>query len=245
LSNIIKLSDTDAGVSVTAFNFQKLPRPVRKCFSNVLSKDQAEHECPSDEEIPVDPEAALRNRLLDAERKAEQMEKEAYEKAYAQGRKDGFEYGRKHMAIVQSQLENLIEDLDALPSKLLADYRDWIVDTCLKIARQIVRRELETDHNQLIHLIDTILKETSEKYTLTVHLNPADHELLKKHMDPVRFSEQTGRKVDLKPDPEVQRGGCWLENEIERVDATIEKQFALVELALGNSGSEADDAPAA
>jgi flagellar assembly protein FliH len=240
LSNIIKPEHENDLLSVTTFDFAEIIQTRTAEGSNIICKGTGKKHCPPSRDARLEAEAAIQSRLLEAERKAQQLEKETYEKAYAQGQKDGFEYGRKHISIIKEHLERLLDGLEKLPDRLLGDYREWIINTCLTIARQIVRRELQTDPRQLIELIDTLLRETSEKYTVSVQVNPADLDLMKKHTDLSHLSEQNGRKLEFSSDPDIERGGCRLESEIELVDATIEKQFALIEQDLRSHGPEPD-----
>jgi flagellar assembly protein FliH len=170
----------------------------------------------------------IQNRLLDAERKAHEVEEEAYRQGYAQGQKDGSEIGQKSMAIVREHLESLFNGLHRLPEQLLEDYRGWIINTSLAIARHVVRRELSGDKQQLIQLIDTLVREAEEGHTLTLYVNPNDLDLLEKHVELKHLEANSGRALYLKPDPRLERGGCRMESAIQLLDASIEKQFALI-----------------
>jgi len=183
---------------------------------------------------PQDVETTVRNLLLNAERKAQELEEQAYRKGYEQGQKDGFDVGQRTMSIVKSHLEGLFQELKTLPETLLETYRDWLIETCLHIARHLVRRELATDSGELSQLIDTLLREAVADHALTVHLHPDDLAMLEQHLDLKLLAERTGRNFCLKADAHLERGGCRMESEIQLIDASIEKQFDLIEQALRN-----------
>jgi flagellar biosynthesis/type III secretory pathway protein FliH len=56
--------------------------------------------------------------------------------------------------------------------------------------------------------------------------------MIKKHTDFMASMERADSKLALKPDPQMQRGGCRLESEVQLLDGSVEAQFALFEEAL-------------
>ncbi len=181
-----------------------------------------------------DVEAAIQNRLLELERRAQEIEEEAYSKGYAQGEKDGFEVGKKSMLIVKDRIERLLAGLEELPQKVFNDYRDWLLSSSLSIARKIVGIELSTQPQALAPLIDALLHEAEAHQTLTLCLNPKDLDLLEKHMDLKQRSEEARHPFNLRTDDSLERGGCRLESDIQFIDATLETRFSLLEQTLRN-----------
>ncbi len=92
----------------------------------------------------MNPEELYRRKLLEIERRTQEIERDAYSQGFAQGEKDGFDYGQKSVQVVKSQLERIAQNMEALPAKILQDYRDWLIRTSIGIARQIVNREVQT-----------------------------------------------------------------------------------------------------
>ncbi len=174
----------------------------------------------------------IRNRLLEAERQAQETEKLAYENGYAQGRKDGFEYGRKSALIVQEQLENVLLQLGTLPSNAFRDYRDWFVQSALSMARCIVQCELKTNPDGLFSLVTSLVHEAEEHHTLTLYLNPRDLDLLRNKTPLESWLQQFSRAFSLKTDAALTPGGCRLESDLQLLDATLETRFAFLEETL-------------
>lgn len=181
-----------------------------------------------------DVEAAVQNRLLELERRAQEIEEEAYAKGYAQGEKDGFEVGRKSMLIVKDRIERLLAGLEGLPQKVFNDYREWLLSSSFAIARKIVGKELSTRPEALVPLIDTLLDEAEAHQTLTLSLNPNDLKFLEKHMDLKQRSREARHPFSLRTDSSLERGGCRIESDIQLIDATLETRFSLLEQTLRN-----------
>lgn len=246
MSRIIK--SHEAAENIQVFDFQSIETEGTCSYlenPSLHPSCTAEAEEATVEEEPApDPlaelEETIRNRLFEVERRADELEKEAYEKGYAQGEKDGAEYGRKSMQVVQEHMEELLGSLETLPQRVFSDYRDWMVDTVLAVSRKIVRKELETSREALVHMMEAVLGEAEEHQGMTLSLNPRDIEMIEKHTDLKDWPRQTGRSFTLKADENIERGGCRVESDIQIVDATLDTQFALLEKALRGEESAGD-----
>ncbi|MFP5212804.1 MAG: FliH/SctL family protein [Acidobacteriota bacterium] len=231
MSKIIKAGEDDS--SVRPFDFRSIEGVAAPRLVKTQSNPGNEPE-PLPEPEEADPiaelEAMLQTRLHELERRAEEVEREAYEKGYSQGEKDGAEIGLKSMGVVKEHLEQLFEVLNALPSRVLGDYREWLTATCIAATKQLVRRELETRPDDISRIVEAVLSDAVEHHTIAVYLNPKDLELVRNHVKEIE--EQTGRTFTLKPDAAIERGGCRLESDLQLVDATIESRFKLLEQAL-------------
>jgi flagellar assembly protein FliH len=239
LSKVIKAKDCGPN-PVTPFDFTQMDIGNGQFLKNgrYQETEAAAKRFQSDPIAEI--EATIQNRLLDAERKAQELEEEAYRKGYAQGQKDGFEIGQKSMAIVRDHLEKLLYSLAGFPEQLFAEYREWIINTCLAISRHVVRRELAGDIEPLIQLIDSLLKQAAEGYSMAIHVNPNDLDLLEKQLDFQQFIAALERTLHFKADPQLERGGCRMETDIQLLDASIEQQFTLIENAIRTEQSLPD-----
>ncbi len=248
MSRIIKAYENEL---ITPFDFKeigaKAPEPVVEELPPV--EEPVEEAPPEPEPEPEGPdplqvleetiqrqlaetEATIQKQLAEAKRRAEEMEKDGYEKGYSQGLKDGTEFGKKSMLVAKEQFEKLKASLGELPRRIMSDYREWFIETCLGIARQVIRIEAEAHPEALLHVIRELLEEVEEKQAITIFLNPKDLEALDKHADKESLVERDERTVILKPDPDVERGGCRMENDVQLIDASLGTRLAMVEEAL-------------
>jgi flagellar assembly protein FliH len=181
-------------------------------------------------------DALIHKQLLEAERKAQEIERDAYEKGYAQGEKDGVEFGRKGMAVMAERLTKLHGELSALPRRILTDYRGWLIDLSLAMARHIVQRELQTDPELILQFINQLVGEAEQKHNLTLYIHPSDLELLEKYTDLRAAIQAPADQIAIKADPRLLRGGCRLESDIQVLDASLDARLALIEERLFRGG---------
>ncbi len=70
-------------------------------------------------EPEMNSEELYRRKLLELERRTQEIERDAYSQGFAQGEKDGFDYGQKSVQVIKSQLERIAQNMEALPAKIL------------------------------------------------------------------------------------------------------------------------------
>lgn len=231
LSKIIKGSGSEGiepydfhemqpSASTVVFPGQGVGKSPDPPADSVEEKDEG----PSEEER----EAAIRARLREAERRAQEIEKNAYEKGYAQGQKDGFEYGIKSASVVKEQLQALLNAMSLLPEQIHRDYRDWFVSASLAMAKKIVLQEIAADPGTLVRMIEDLLMEAQADQNMVIFISRKDHELLKKHEGFEAWMAGKSGSVSVKSDPGLKVGSCRLESSVQFLDASVETQLEMM-----------------
>jgi flagellar assembly protein FliH len=167
----------------------------------------------------------------------EAMQKQAYDEAFAQGKKDGYSEGfndgsrqgyAENVHVLQkkaTEFERLLGSLSQ-PFKVLdAEVEKELVKLAMGIATQIIRREIKLDPGQVIAAVREAIKVlplSSQKISL--HLHPEDAELVRSALSLDEMSP-AWRTVE---DPLITRGGCKVDTEISHIDATVENRLAAV-----------------
>ena len=160
---------------------------------------------------------------------AEQIKKDIYEAAYAegleQGRKKGYTTG---LAEIQAQADRLMKIITLLHeplSQLDDQIEKELVALSIAIARQIVRRELKTDPGQIVAVIrEAIASLPVGSRNIHLHLHPEDAALVRNALS-LTGNDKTWRIAE---DPVLTRGGCKVVTDISRIDATIDTRIAAI-----------------
>ena len=156
---------------------------------------------------------------------------EGYRKGVEEGRREGFEEG-KLLGLQQSEqqlqsqhkafLENLQKQLSGVKkrhSKSRDQLVDWLGKVIEETCRQVVRRELKTDSEQIIRVVEETLKLLPETDQYSIHLNPQDAELLKEHKPDLGVAWQ------LVEDRSVALGDCRIESAGTEAEARLESRL--------------------
>ena len=165
--------------------------------------------------------------LKPAREKALLIEKEAYEKGFAQGEKDGLELGQKKFETIHDSFRQLLEEMKRLHQELYKKYEGEMIQLVFLVSRKILRQDLPLPEEVVKETLRAAFQYVVEPRNVVVHLNPKDHQYLLTHADDL----PGGRKDDetnqfrIVPDPSVTRGGCFLETSFGDIDATLESQL--------------------
>jgi flagellar assembly protein FliH len=181
--------------------------------------------------------------LLTAEQ-LEQLQKQAYEEGFEQGKSAGFEYGHKE-ALVEGRklLEQRVQQFDELmqvmdqPLKILDEQVEKeLVELVIAMVRQLIRREVKVDPGHIIGVVREalgVLPVSSRSVRLV--LNPEDAGLIRQVFDVT--DKELGWTI--MEDPVMARGGCKVLTETSQIDATLESRLAaLVAPLLGGERDE-------
>lgn len=166
----------------------------------------------------------------------EDVEKRAYEEAYAKGRAEGLASAEREMRPQLQQLQARIERLDSIIGTLArplhdmdAVVEDQLVQLALTVAKHLVRRELRIDPSQVIAIIrETVALLPASVRDVRVHLHPEDAAVVRE-----KLAAPAGERVwTIVEDPVMGRGGCRVTTDTAQIDARLETRIGTVVSAL-------------
>lgn len=149
--------------------------------------------------------------------------------AHQRGREEGEAAGRQQAAAqLQPALERLartIADLAAVRPRLRHDAEEDVVKLAIAVARRILYREIHTDPAALLGLVRAACDKLDLRAVYRVRSSPQDAGLLQQHF------QQIGApyKIEVQPDPALQRGSVIFETDRGGLDASVETQLNEIE----------------
>lgn len=155
----------------------------------------------------------------------ERIQKQAYEEAYARGLREGTAAGQaqiKEKARLFIRLANLLER----PLKDSDDRLEQeLLQLCLAVARQIIRREITLDSGHIIAVIREALSALpmySQK--MRIRLHPEDADRVRSYLS------ESGEDISwqIVEDPALTRGDCKVVTEFSQVDASLDKRLGAI-----------------
>ena len=177
------------------------------------------------EEVPLDEVQPLTLEEL------ESIRQEAYNEGFAAGEKDGFrsstlkvrQEAEAALGAKLGSLERLMRSLFDPIAEQDAQLEKSMVGLVEHIARQVIQRELVLDSSH----IESVMREALKLLPLGVgnvrlYINPQDFEQVKALRE---RHEETWRIVE---DAALQPGGCRVETEHSRIDATVETRISQI-----------------
>lgn len=164
----------------------------------------------------------------------ERLLSERERRAYARGKAEGFEDGRRAALAERAQYgREVTQVLDALRGRfaeLEHGGAEQVLELALAVARGVLRREVTVAHDAVLpalrEAVSTIIDQQAHP---RVHLNPRDLELLQADLD----ADGLLKGCRFIADHGVPRGGCVVQTTNCEVDARLENRWKRVMESLG------------
>jgi len=173
----------------------------------------------------------LREQILkEGKDQALRIEKEAYEKGFAVGEKDGWELGCKRFETVLQSFQKILEAVQGYQKEFYRRHEREMVRFLLTLAGKILRQEFPHAEEVITTTLREAFQYVEERKKVRIHLHPKDYEFLVNHPDrlPFSLSAENPEGINLVADSSLLRGGCFIETSFGDIDATIESQLEQV-----------------
>ncbi|MBS4148940.1 flagellar assembly protein FliH [Pseudomonadota bacterium DY0742] len=175
------------------------------------------------EEVPVEEVKPLTLDELEA------IRQEAYNEGFSTGERDGFHAGQlKARQEAEATLASRLESLEKLMAHLLEPIAEQdrnlehsLVTLVSHMAREVIQRDLLIDSSQIRQVLREALKLLPMGASnVRIHVNPQDFESVK------ALRERHEESWRILEDASLLPGGCHIETEHSRIDASIETRLS-------------------
>lgn len=154
-----------------------------------------------------------------------EVRREAYATAYHQGFEEGTARGMQAAHDVAAQLSSVMDHLAQPLAAVDVGVVDAISDLAVLIARHLVRRELRVSPGEVVGVVREAMRHLPVAPRVArIRLHPEDAELVQQALA-IRDDTRTWQ---LEPDPLITRGGCIVETDVSRIDASVESRLAAI-----------------
>ena len=175
----------------------------------------------------------------------ESLQQEAYQEAYEKGMTEGRAAGEakalaegrqkfnQQAAQVAAMMKNFAEPLQSLDDEVV----DELMAMVLTIAKSIIRRELESQPQQIVSLTrEALAALPMNSRGVRLYLNPQDAALVRDNLI-LPGDESPWRIVE---DPSLSRGGVKVVSENSQIDATLESRIEEVAARVMDNAAESE-----
>ena len=164
-------------------------------------------------------------------RQLEEIQEQARREGYEQGLKEGREAGAGEFVERVQRMEELMMALDQPFEELDEVVEQQLAQLAMIVARQLVRRELRSEPEQVIGVVrDALAALPLAARNVRLSLHPEDALLVREALS----LQQGEASIQVVEDPVQTRGGCRVLTESSQIDATVESRLnAIIANTLG------------
>ncbi|MBI4644690.1 MAG: flagellar assembly protein FliH [Deltaproteobacteria bacterium] len=176
----------------------------------------------------------------EARKRAQHIERQAYEEGFEQGQKDGREVGERSLDQQVQQFRDLVQALDREKEELYHRREKELLDLVLLISRKVVVRELKLQPEAIQEIVAAGFKILADTENIKLRINPLDHEILQ-----WAPQESWPPGVELVPDGTISPGGFMMETACGDIDGTVKNRWAVVAQMVQKALQVEDEQPEA
>lgn len=169
---------------------------------------------------------------LQIQAKCDKSYNEGYEAGIEQGRREQEAVSGVEMQMLKQHFQNVMSSIPNQMKQAFIDVEDMAAALCLNIAKKVIHKEIEHKEH-IITLIRKIIKNISDKTTLTIRMNPFDLQMLREEGLEIELAKDV-TTLNIVEDMEINRGGCIIEHNLGQVNAKIEDQIAALDRSISN-----------
>ncbi len=165
--------------------------------------------------------------IRQAKEKALFIEKEAYEKGFVQGEKNGWEMAQKKLTVLWDNFQKLFQELLKKTEQLYEQHEEELIKLSLEITRKILKQNHPSLEETIVKTLAAAWQYVKDHKKIIIHLHPKDYEYLVANSSscPFLYPDKKLGKIEMVADPTITRGGCYLRTAVGDIDATLETQF--------------------
>lgn len=165
---------------------------------------------------------AFNKAKVDSTRDIEQEIEDAKLIGYQEGLADGEARAKEIAAVERDELAKLLSSVQARFTQIDESTQQALVHFAFELGRTIVRRELESDQQYYLDMLQSVSEELDEKsHPVSIKMHPDDIDLL---YDGTSTSDPALLNI-VKKDKSLPRGSCFFETSISYIDAGIDSMI--------------------
>lgn len=166
-----------------------------------------------------------RNLVSRAQEEAENIKKSAFEEGY----RKGLEESREDLEDFRKSFSEFMNS----PKNVFEYIAPDILEISVDIAKEIIKKEVESDPQVLINIIVDVLKTVSKNEPkVNIRVKPQAVQFIKDTIPNITYQYGIDAKINIISDPSIEDGGCIFQTNNGIVDASIDTQLEIIKKAL-------------
>lgn len=150
------------------------------------------------------------------ERNLEEELRKAFEEAYIQGEKAGFELGMKKAEVLVARLNTYIRQIEEFKKELLERVEKVSFELAFVLAEAIVLKECDVDRGCVLRMVKKGMELLNEKSKVVIRVRKDDAAYIKENLP----------DLEVIPDEKMVEPGFLIESEFGIIDGTLSTQLS-------------------
>jgi flagellar assembly protein FliH len=163
---------------------------------------------------------------------SEQIKQQAHRGAFEQGSREGYAQGyregkakaEEEEVAIRSEAREVLEQAEKIRRRTLEALEQEVIGLAREIAEGLLLAELSLNPETVLNVVVEALRLVADRLNVILYVNPAEAELVENKTDELKSLLPARAELQVIKDASILPGGCKIETEQGRVDATMEKR---------------------
>ncbi|MBI2569963.1 MAG: hypothetical protein HYV63_23405 [Candidatus Schekmanbacteria bacterium] len=178
------------------------------------------------------------NTTLDAQAKAERLERDAFVRGLRAGELEAKEAADGRLEEALGRVAEALKELALAQQRVFDSCQRQILKLAMAIARRVVHHEIMANEEVVAAVAKAAIRRATVSEEMTARVNPADLAVIERLRPELLEIAETAQTLRIVPSNAVKRGGVILETAFGDIDARLDEQLSELEQAL-REGEEA------
>lgn len=176
----------------------------------------------------------LEDQKSEWENEKKDIQKAAYEKAFAAGYEEGRKKGYSDTYLLIEEARQIVSSTKLTLEHHLARNEEVILELSIKAAEKIMNQTLKGNPENFLPIIKKGLKEASEMKEISIHIAPSQYSFVKEKEEELYPVYASAVRIYLYPDEKLEPFQCFIESDQGRIDISVDSQLQEMKQQLVN-----------
>jgi flagellar assembly protein FliH len=126
-------------------------------------------------------------------------------------------------------------EFDSIKKELFVANEAYLVQLVYQVARQVLLKELGTDREYVKRLLVHVIEKLGARDHIRVKISKQDSENIEGIKEFLKAQIPDLRNIQIEGTDELALGGCKVETDLSRINASIENQLSSLEKSFGEA----------
>jgi flagellar assembly protein FliH len=163
---------------------------------------------------------------------AREAREEGYREGYERGYQEGLEKAGEEGEAIRKEAREVLAQAHEIRQKTIAGLEGEIASLAREIAEKILATQLTLDPQVVLAIVREAVAQARGKKQVILYVHPDDLIYLQEKKEELQQALSPGGELYVLGDPAVERGGCLVETEDSRIEATLRERWQALTEAL-------------
>ena len=177
--------------------------------------------------------------MTEVEARVQALKEAAYQEGFEQGRLEGKKTSEEEFQSEMNprleQFNQLLQSFDEIKKDLYTANENFLVQLIFQMGRQVLLKELSTDADYIKRLASQLIDKVGAKENIRIKVSAKDQENIEQLREMLKIQYPDLKNVQIEVSDDVVLGGCKIETDLSRLNASVETQFNAIGNALGET----------